>query len=90
MITPKRYRKKPVEIEAVKITESNIAAVAVWCKGFQVVARDLSSTPVALTIPTLEGNMRAEMGDYIIRGVEGEFYACKRRIFEKTYEEVEK
>ena len=45
-------------------------------------------TPTALLIPTLEGIMRAEIGDYIIRGVEGEYYPCKPKIFEKTYEEV--
>lgn len=87
MSTPKRYRKKPVEVEAVQVTETNIGAVAVWCKGFQVV---VPRTAVVLIIPTLEGNMRAEIGDYIIRGVEGEYYACKQRIFEKTYEEVQK
>lgn len=88
MITLKRYRKKPVEAEAVQLTSSNSSAVAVWCRGFQVVTRDNIGTTVALTIPTLEGTMRADLGDYIIRGVEGEFYPCKPDIFHKTYEEV--
>ena len=42
-----------------------------------------------LIIPTLEGNMIANVGDYIIRGVKGEFYPCKPDIFELTYEPVE-
>ena len=41
-----------------------------------------------LRIGTLEGTMTAQLGDYIIRGVNGEFYPCKPDIFEKTYEEV--
>ena len=39
-------------------------------------------------IPTLEGNMKANIGDYIIKGINGEFYPCKPDIFDKTYEEV--
>lgn len=39
-------------------------------------------------IPTLEGDMKCNLNDYIIRGVEGEYYSCKETIFEKTYEEV--
>ena len=41
-----------------------------------------------LVIPTLEGNMIASLGDYVIKGVNGEFYPCKPDIFEKTYERV--
>lgn len=40
-------------------------------------------------ISKLEGTMRAEIGDYIIRGVQGEFYPCKPDIFEKTYEKID-
>jgi len=39
-------------------------------------------------IPTLEGDMKANAGDYIVRGVEGEFYPCRQDIFEKTYEKI--
>lgn len=87
-MTPKRYRKKPVEVEAVQITEGNILCVAAWCGGAARRLRDLEGTPIALSIPTLEGNMRADFGDFIIRGVEGEFYPCKPGIFHQTYEEV--
>jgi hypothetical protein len=46
-------------------------------------------TDVDMIIPTLEGNMKASKGDYIITGVAGETYPCKSDIFEKTYELVE-
>lgn len=87
-MTPKLYRKKPVEVEAVQVTKENIVSVAVWCKGFQVVANAFDSPPVAIMLPTIEGTMRAGIGDYIIRGVEREFYPCKPGIFHQTYEEV--
>lgn len=45
---------------------------------------------IYLCIPTLEGNHLADKGDFIIKGVKGEFYPCKPDIFEKTYEEVQK
>lgn len=86
MSTPKRYRKKPVEIEALRLDPQNAFDVLDQVGG-ELEMTDYG-TPTALLIPTLEGIMRAEVGDYIIRGVEGEYYACKRRIFEKTYEEV--
>lgn len=86
MITPKRYRKKPVEIEAVQLDPQNAFTVLDEVGGELEMTDD--GTPTALLIPTLEGIMRAEIGDYIIRGVEGEFYPCKPKIFEKTYEEV--
>jgi len=78
-----RFRKKPVEIEAMCLTDEAFDAVLHWC---------LRSTPVApfgnhgLIIHTLEGDMRAEPGDWIIKGVKGEFYPCKPDIFEATYE----
>lgn len=86
MSTPKRYRKGPVEIEALQLDPQNAFDVLDEVGG-ELEMTDYG-TPTALLIPTLEGIMRAEVGDYIIRGVEGEYYACKRRIFEKTYEEV--
>lgn len=49
----------------------------------------LSVAPAFLVIPTLEGDHRADRGDWIIRGVQGEFYPCKPDIFEATYEAVE-
>lgn len=48
----------------------------------------IPAVPEHIFIPTLEGTMAADVGDWIIRGVAGEFYPCKSDIFEKTYEEV--
>lgn len=84
----KRYRKRPVEVEAVQLDLQNAFTVLDEIGG-ELEMTDYG-TPTALLIPTLEGIMRAEIGDYIIRGAEGEFYPCKSKIFEKTYEEVEK
>jgi hypothetical protein len=81
-MNPKPYRKKPVEIEAVQITDDNAAEVARWSGG----KRGLHS---GVVIETLEGAMKGNVGDYIIKGVNGEFYPCKPDIFDTTYEEVE-
>lgn len=92
MIAPKRFRKKPVTVEAILLTSSNVHEVARWCGG-RVDGRICEEDEYQdyqdlryLSIPTLEGVMRAEFGDYVIRGVNGEFYPFKRDIFDKTYE----
>ncbi|MCT1607999.1 hypothetical protein M3B43_11875 [Nesterenkonia massiliensis] len=91
---PKQYRKKPVVIEAMRATPETAEAVARWCGG-RVVSEAKPSDPtdvyIGIDIPTLEGVMRAEThsgGDYVIKGVAGEFYPCKAGIFEETYEQV--
>lgn len=94
-----RFRKKPVVIEAQHFTrhmgetvrdfESRAVEIARWCGGrfdFEAKASDRTDIAYWITIPTLEGNMRADVGDWIIRGVKGEFYPCKPDIFEATYE----
>lgn len=86
----KRYRKKPVEVEAVQFKDD--ADVLCELSAF-IDNQDLRvdyadpENPV-LKIETLEGVMKASVGDYIIKGVNGEFYPCKPDIFHKTYEEV--
>lgn len=72
------YRKKPDAPNA----------VARWCGGKAMPHPDKTYTggPLVIEIETLEGTMRAEPGDWIIRGVKGEFYPCKPDIFEATYE----
>jgi hypothetical protein len=75
------YRKKPVVVEAIQWTGTNTDAVL----QFTACPRVLAS-PQALVIETLEGDMRADIGDWIIRGVKGELYPCKPDIFEQTYE----
>lgn len=61
--------------------------LAEWCGGGE--GYDYIRGHWFIVIPTLEGSMRALPGDYIIRGVQGEFYPCKPDIFEQTYERVE-
>ena len=80
MMLVKRYRKKPVEIVAMEWTGENKVDVQ------RFVGRYLDLLPRGLKIPTLEGDMFASVGDYIIQGVNGEFYPCKPDIFWKTYE----
>lgn len=84
-----KYRKKPVEIEAVRFYDTPEALTELSDMGLDPVhvSYALPSVPV-LSIHTLEGVMNAIEGDYIIKGVKGEFYPCKPDIFEATYEEV--
>lgn len=82
----KKYRKKPVEVEVMEFTDKDKDRVFNWVTCSRS-AEWIDNKPV-LFIHTLEGKMRADLGDYIIKGVNGEFYPCKPDIFEKTYEEV--
>ena len=89
-----QYRKKPVVIDAIQLTPESFESVE---KFIGVNAGDFrhynhevdflsKKNPIGLHIKTLEGTMMASLGDYIIKGVNGEFYPCKPDIFEKTYE----
>ena len=80
-----KFRKKPVVIEAIKWTGGNKTELLKWMR--QLNATDAKASE--LTIKTLEGGLHASIGDWIIRGVKGEFYPCKPDIFEQTYELVE-
>lgn len=82
-----KYRKKPVAIEAVEWVGINANEVKGFCPTAKLDYR--CGTVVKITIPTLEGDMTVSYGDYIIKGVNGEFYPCKPDIFLKTYEPVE-
>jgi hypothetical protein len=91
--TMARYRKRPVVIEAVRLPSDGLAdspqraaEVARWCGGRAIATGPGLSSAWAIYIGTLEGEMRADPGDWIIRGVKGEFYPCKPDIFEATYE----
>ena len=79
-----RIRKKPVEVEGEQIDEYNLHYLSTWCGGI-LKQREYNFSPYIM-IPTLEGSMRAEIGDWIIKGVNGEFYPCKDNIFKKTYD----
>lgn len=76
------FRKRPVVIEANRLTKDNSHALAIWSS-----AKELDDS-YDIIIPTLEGDMRATEGDWIIRGLKGEFYPCKPDIFDASYELV--
>ena len=75
-----QYRKKPVVIEAVQFREDNHTAVKAFCPAITYI------DSFNAFIKTLEGDMTVSENDWIIKGVNGEFYPCKLDIFEKTYE----
>ena len=81
-----KFRKKPVVIEAVHFNGINFAEVF---NGFLDRCAGAHSAEGRVFIPTLEGTMCADKGDWIIRGVKGEYYPCKPDIFDATYEAVE-
>ena len=98
-----KFRKKPVEIEAMQWPGCAALATPVinWIlkNGGTARYREERTIPASWPLPeervpesividTLEGHMNASAGDWIIRGVQGEFYPCKPDIFEQTYEEV--
>lgn len=100
-----RFKKKPIEIEARQFTGGSVATEIVeWIRRGNFAARHRAHRPEIkapngelaqmldpehISIRTLEGDMRADLGDWIICGVKGEFYPCKPDIFEATYEAVE-
>ena len=87
-ITTKQYIKKPVTIEAVQLTDDNHSEIIQWLSSYNVESYTLKSTdPSELYIETLEGVMKASIGDYIIKGVKDEFYPCREDIFKMTYDE---
>jgi hypothetical protein len=84
-----KFRKKPVVIEAIKFTGINEAKQAEYEKfvGQTLEVRSYENL-LCLIIPTLEGEHIATPGDWIIKGVKGEFYPCKPDIFSASYETV--
>lgn len=82
-----KYRKKPIVIEAIQWNGKNFEEIVSQFGAKDNIVRHFMINN-ALEIITLEGNMIANKGDYIIKGVNGEVYPCKPDIFEKTYEEL--
>ena len=80
------YRKKPVVIQAIEWKWTNDSEIKKFIG--ENAKYESSSDDFILIIHTLEGDMKASVGDYIIKGVNGEFYPCKPDIFAKTYEPV--
>lgn len=93
-----KYRKKPVVVEAVRWTGSNLEEIRNfvgndlienYIEHFDIERALIKQTLAGIAINTLEGTMMVNYGDYIIKGVQGEFYPCEPDIFLKTYEEVD-
>ena len=86
----KKYRKNPLTIEAIQFADNAdcISAIHKFIgQGTTRVNYEDKDNPY-IKIRTLGGTMKASVGDYIIKGVNGEFYPCKPDIFSKIYEEV--
>lgn len=88
------YRKKPVTVSAIEWTGNNAEEIRQFCGAAAEICIIDDAWKVGkchalydLRITTLEGQMHASVGDFVIRGVNGEFYPCKPDVFHKTYEE---
>jgi hypothetical protein len=85
-----KFRKKPVIIEATQLIDNNFRSLddipLSDCKNWKTGNDEYG---FYVTIPTLEGDMKARNNDWIIKGVSGEYYPCKPKIFEKTYEKLD-
>jgi hypothetical protein len=85
----KKYRKKPIVIEALQWTGKNIDDIFLFINTVDInIIKSWDSRELTITINTLEGDHIASVGDYIIKGIANEFYPCKPDIFKKTYEKV--
>lgn len=92
-----KFRKRPVVIDAVRVTDDTYAALNALEESdpdhvklyMQTVGDAVTNRVAWVEIRTLEGTMRADVGDWIITGVKGERYPCKPDIFEATYEPVD-
>lgn len=84
------YRKKPVEVEAWLINESNVSSFPAISDRAMLseVWFGMNMSDGRYYVNTLEGQMTINEGDYLIKGIQGEFYPCKSDIFEQTYELV--
>jgi hypothetical protein len=83
-----KYRKKPIVVEARQVDTldyDETCDIVRWCGGN---IYDDSEEDILFTVPTLEGPMYVKNGDWIIKGVKGEFYPCKPDVFEASYEAV--
>ena len=83
-----KFVKKPVVIEAIQYDGANITEVENFVGGKLPTVMN-SNKDTQLVVSTLEGDMKISKKDYVIKGVNGEFYPCKPDVFEKTYDVVE-
>lgn len=84
-MTIKKFRKKPIIVEAIQFDGSTESFEDINLFTDYIIENPEQDI---LVIPTLEGNMEINKGDWVIKGIKGEFYPCKPDIFEKSYEEV--
>ena len=79
-----KFVKKPVVIEAIQYDGTNITEIETFVREKlpTIITSDLGAQ---LVIPTLEGDMKVSKGDYVIKGIKGEFYPCKPDIFKQSY-----
>jgi hypothetical protein len=83
-----RVRKRPVEVEAMLVTAENIDEACTWAGGERPPLNDAGDLSSWFLIDTLEGAMRVDMGNWVIKGVKVEFYPCRADIFDESYEMV--
>jgi hypothetical protein len=81
----KKYQKKPIIVDAVRNTGRNVFEIGKFSEG--KCKPVFTPNGYKFSVDTLEGTMEANIGDYIIKGVKGEFYPCKPDVFEATYDE---
>jgi hypothetical protein len=84
-----KYRKKPIVVEAQQYHKSAIHLLMTWVESFGVHIQDVlrhDAKSNEYMVKTLEGELLISSGDYLIRGIKGEFYPCKPDIFEQTYQ----
>lgn len=86
MIITKTYRTKPLVIQAIQYTPENALMIIEWADGD--IELTIGHSGVGMYIKTLEGVMKADLGDFVIKGLRGEFYACKPDTFHPKYEEI--
>lgn len=90
-LVPRRYQKRPVQIQALQFSDNDSAlAIAKWggTPPITLCIDPATGQCYGIEIETLEGTMIASLGDWIIRGIKGEFYPCRGDIFGATYEPV--
>lgn len=80
------FRKKPVEVEAMQFTGDNYEEVISWADSDDVYRRTFESDRIEVV--THHGLAQAEKGDWVVKGVDGEFYPCRPDVFEKTYHRI--
>lgn len=86
----KLYRKKPIPIEAVQWDGTNTSELMKFSRDVRFIYHEEANKKVIteMYVQTREGDLYANIGDYILKGIKGEVYPCAREIFEETYEEI--